>query len=538
MDRDGTTMSPSRSSLVIENSSYHLLTRDRLDKLLDSLTHHEIRRVKARFQNEHFPFDIVGNLPIEVVTLIFKNLPLTEMLRLQRVSSTWKALLSSRDLQSAVLLTRELTCENTQDTVAFIKKRNRIEQGKFVSEIAFTPPHKGAPQWCMAADYSEGHFAWIDNTKFTLNVLNLWTGQLSQFVTEDRQTFSDTKVSNAMVVALARRTCHVWNLGTHEYTNFQLPHPNWTGSFLVHGTNAMFIGRNDSSGIADLIHWSFGSRIARTIPWKDARTIKSLILDPDEEKFIVFHIDDLPDSSSVPSLTTSFIPNVEAHLETFALDDRERGGVFRSTSDRIQSLFLRRDSSVRKSPFRCETHPGQINLNVEEENFWDEDHPDGSESVDSDDPYGAEIYDPELHTWASQRFFSFERNQQLVVHRVHTVRPSLPVPEKLKFISPSPGIIYYAEFQTQWEGDPGRVMVLHASKSDRDPVHDYEAYFEVRKGHGAKIYGDGDFMVFVRPYEMSIHSFNDRAVWNPSQISWPKEILNLGVAKNTLIYGR
>ncbi|CAI7592450.1 unnamed protein product [Penicillium pancosmium] len=506
-----------------------------LDKILDSLTRHEIRRVKARFQNEHFLFDIVGNLPIEIVTLIFQNLPLADMLRLQRVSTTWKARLSSRDLHSAVLLTRELTCENSQETVAFIKKRKRIEHGEFVSEIAFTPPHKGAPRWCMAADYLEGHFAWIDNTKFTLNVLNLWTGQLSQFVTEDRQTFFDTKVSNAMVVALSRRACHVWNIQTREYTNFQLPHPNWTGRFLVHGTNAMFIGRNDSSGIADLIHWSFGSRIARTIAWKDANSIRSLILDPDEEKFTVLHInglsDSLSDNPSDPSLTNSLIANEEAHLETFTLDDQKIGGVFRSTSDRIQTLFLRRDRSVRNSPFLCETHPGHINLNVEEENFWDEPDID-AEFVGSDGQYGAELYDPELHSWGSQRFFSIEGNQQIVVHRVRTVRPSLPVPEMLKFISPSPGIIYYAQCQTQWGGEVSRVMVLHASKPDRDQVHDYEAYFEVRKGHGAKIYGDGDFMVFVRTYDMSIHSFNDRTVWNPSQIDWPEEVLQLDVAKN------
>jgi hypothetical protein len=303
----------------------------------------------------------------------------------------------------------------------------------------------------------------------------------------------------------------------------------------------MFIGRNDSSGIADLIHWSFGSRIARTIPWKDANTIRSLILDPDEEKFTVLHINRLSDgpsdNPSDPSLTNPFIPNVEAHLETFTLDDEERGGVFRSTADRIQTLFLRRDRSVRNSPCRCETHPGHINLNVEEQDFWDEPDLD-AESVGSDGHYGAELYDPELHSWNSQRFFSIEGNQKIVVHRAHTVRPSLPVPEMLKFISPSPGIIYYAECQTQRGGEVSRVMVLHASKPDRDPVHDYEAYFEVRKGHGAKIYGDGDFMVFVRPYDMSIHSFNDRMVWNPSQIGWPEEVLKLGIAKNPMIYGR
>lgn len=161
--------------------------------------------MKARFENEHFQFDIVGNLPIEVVVLIFKDLPLAEMLRLQIVSRTWKTLLSSRELHSGVIMTRGLACENPQDTLAFIKKRRRIEEGHFASEIALTPPRNGTARWCMAADYSAGHFAWIDSTKFTLNVLNLWTGKLSHFVTEDRQTFSDTKISNAIVVALARR---------------------------------------------------------------------------------------------------------------------------------------------------------------------------------------------------------------------------------------------------------------------------------------------------------------------------------------------
>lgn len=293
----------------------------------------------------------------------------------------------------------------------------------------------------------------------------------------------------------------------------------------------MFIGPNDSSGKAVLIHWSFGSRIARTIPWKDTSNIRVLILDPDEEKFIVFHIKDLPSSPSDPSLTTSSIPNVEAHLETFALGDRDRGGVFRSTSDQIKRLFLRRDSTVRIYPFRCETYPGQINLNVEEEDFNDELDPDDPEADQEEFNYR------QYHTWASQRFFSIESDQQIVFHRAHTMRPILPSREEFTFISPSPGILYFAESQKQWGGYANRVMILHAFKSECNLVRDYKTHCELKKGCGARIYGDGDFVVFVKDDEMSIHSFNKRAIWNPSQIAWPEEILNLSLPENRVIFG-
>lgn len=281
----------------------------------------------------------------------------------------------------------------------------------------------------------------------------------------------------------------------------------------------MFIGRTDyTSGKADLIHWSFGSRIARTISWKNAANMRALVLDPNEEKFTVFHIEP-SNMRSDTSLTTSFAPNLEAHMETFALDDRGRGGSFRSISDRIQNIFLRNDWFVRKSHFHCETHPGQINLNVEEEEYCDEPEP------DSDAYQWGEIEAYKPLSWGSQRFF-IEKNQQLVVHRACLRRVAAHSPKIFKFIYLSPGIIYLAVCQDNWNCNDSKVVILQASKSDNDLVYQYEGHSEVGKGRKADIYGDGDFVVFVKDSKMSIHSFNERTVWNPRQIAWPEKMLN------------
>jgi len=158
----------------------------------------------------------VGNLPIEVVALIFGCLDLEDVLRLQIVSRRWKAVLSSDVVQCAPIHapTQWLQRRYASNPATFLKKRLRIQNGIFLTGVFLSPLLQVGNSWATSADYSEGHFAWIDWSSRVLNMLNLWTGQLVKFTTEERQEFKETRVSNVLAVAISRqygiRSSHIW----------------------------------------------------------------------------------------------------------------------------------------------------------------------------------------------------------------------------------------------------------------------------------------------------------------------------------------
>lgn len=173
---------------------------------MNKIALHDLPEILA-LVNKKIKFDIVGNLPIEVVALVFGYLDLEDVLRLQIVSRRWKTVLSSDVVQCAPIHapTRWLQERYALDPANFLKKRLRIQNGIFLTRVLLSPLLQVENLWATSADYSEGHFAWIDWSSRVLNMLNLWTGELVKFTTEERQEFKETRVSNVLAVAISRQ---------------------------------------------------------------------------------------------------------------------------------------------------------------------------------------------------------------------------------------------------------------------------------------------------------------------------------------------
>lgn len=252
------------------------------------------------------------------------------------------------------------------------------------------------------------------------------------------------------------------------------------------------------------IHWSFESRIDRTIPWKapqSMRAIRSVIPDPIDDKFTVVYLDRCPDTDpkstvreylggltpsglAIPILLDMDIDqkiaiplNAEVHIETFTLGNGEEDAAFRSTSDQIQRLSLRRN-----------------------------------------DEESSREYGP--------RFFSLEGDKKVVTHTM--VYSSFDV-NNFNFVSPSPGIFYVIDTRLMRETRAYKfwMQIMHSIKSSNGRIRDYEIYCEVPMEHRTEIYGDGDFIITVNPSDLKVQSFNKLEIWDPDQINWSEELLDL-----------
>lgn len=247
----------------------------------------------------------------------------------------------------------------------------------------------------------------------------------------------------------------MWNLQTHEHTEFQISHYCAKENILVRGTKVLFIQPDsDVDGEGYFIHWSLESRIARTIPWnapRSTRAIRSVTLDPTEDKFTVVYLDDhlkdipctgweymgrldRPSIDLLVDLRNSYDigPNLaissdsKVHIETLALGDGEGDRAFRSTSHQIQKL---------PSRHRRE-EPGE-----------------DEESIG-----------------LGSRLFSLERGQELVIHTAPRYGSDL-----LNCVSPSPGVLYASGISWRTGKPKAEINVLHAVRCDGH-FRDYEDY--------------------------------------------------------------
>ncbi|KAK5788633.1 hypothetical protein VI817_009591 [Penicillium citrinum] len=480
----------------------------RVNKILNKIALHDLPEILA-LVNKKIKFDIVGNLPIEVVALVFGYLDLEDVLRLQIVSRRWKTVLSSDVVQCAPIHapTRWLQERYALDPANFLKKRLRIQNGIFLTRVLLSPLLQVENLWATSADYSEGHFAWIDWSSRVLNMLNLWTGQLVKFTTEERQEFKETRVSNVLAVAISRQTCHVWHIHLHEYACFQLPNALCEGRFFVYGTKVMLLcGKH-------LIHWSFESRTAHTIHWEDASNLKVLALDKNDDGFTVVYNPQIPPSPSSPNIAESLDQRIESremHIEHFALEN----GVFQSTSKQIETFppagwAINKDGpghSHNSCPLYT-LYPGQCSFNPEIvtcSNF--------------------DMFAP-----SSRRdlfylnLISLENGQDVVYHHLREsdiLEFSSPRP-----ISPSPGIIYASQCQCP---DVSICVISHPiifERSNSAPGS-IRSYFSRTGRIDLKcngIYGDEDFIILVDRDCLAIQSFNGRGIWDPDAIEWPHE---------------
>lgn len=272
-----------------------------------------------------------------------------------------------------------------------------------------------------------------------------------------------------------------------------------------------------------IVHWSHELQVLRTIPWEDMETIKTLILDPSVDKFTILSLTRIPDADnedlvdpligSPPALENlpNYHPNTETRVEIFELDNET--GAFKSTSRQTQRMLLRNGEKVDS----CCIQPGQLSM-VDKIKHWDSEHDVGKRNSNSAEHEVNERYIPEPSHCFDHRFCSLEKEQGFVINRAVTVqRPRYH--DGFEFISPSPGVFYFSRFQNEGYGADD-VSIMRPYSPDFSPDHQqlYESIDQLPEGKGARAFGDSDFLVFVKEFAVCIRSFNDSAVWDPSEI--------------------
>lgn len=136
----------------------------------------------------------------------------------------------------------------------------------------------------MAFSYSNGICAWIDESedKPSVATLNLSTGESKNFTTANREGLLHVQISGSTIAALSiRGYCHVWNYDdTSQFSSFRVPSLE-CNLILINGKHIILEYRTY------LVHWSWDTRIARTVDTGDS--LITVAPHPSEDQITVIH---------------------------------------------------------------------------------------------------------------------------------------------------------------------------------------------------------------------------------------------------------
>lgn len=284
---------------------------------MNQLLPDEWREVKVRASSRSFHCDLLDKLPLEIVALIAEHMNLADIILLQRVgiltldpndllltcllkvSRRWKQILSSTSVQLAAIRATmgESALDHTYHPseyspegapggpyVSLIKRRLRLERG--IPMTAFQLPPPRSKSFALTEDgrsvgYSDGICAWLEGEEEATFVIlsHLRTNTETRLTTENRECLVSLRISKSLVAAISwRGYCHVWDISTHIHKAFRIPSLHFN-HFLIHGTKVAL----SYQGI--MVHWSFDSDVARTVPVGPNTAL--LVLYPEQDQFTV-----------------------------------------------------------------------------------------------------------------------------------------------------------------------------------------------------------------------------------------------------------
>lgn len=284
---------------------------------MNQLLPEEWREVKVRASHWTFQCDMLDKLPLEIVALIAEHMNLADIILLQRVggilalypndllltcllkvSRRWKQALSSTSVQLAAIRATmgdsalDPTHHPSEDSpegapggpyVSLIKRRLRLERGIPMTTFQLPPPR--SKPYTLADEgsvgYSNGICAWLEGEEEATFVIlsHLCTNTKTRLTTENRESLVCLRISKSLVAAISwRGYCHVWDISTHIHKAFRIPSLHFD-HFLIHGTKVA-LSYHDF-----VVHWSFDSDVARTVPV--GPNIALLVLYPEQDQFTV-----------------------------------------------------------------------------------------------------------------------------------------------------------------------------------------------------------------------------------------------------------
>ena len=174
----------------------------------------------------------MGNLPLEMIAMIFQHLEIYQIFQARRVSSKWLRCLSASAITDPLLQQWDAMGQTPLRISEVLEPRSmasyRAEhidayrRGLAFSRLAYAWEFQptAVPDDFVCAD---GKLAWIDETRKVLRVLDLEHGTTNFFIPQNRETLHQIAISMFIVVALTTSgKCYVWELSNGRAHSFRL----------------------------------------------------------------------------------------------------------------------------------------------------------------------------------------------------------------------------------------------------------------------------------------------------------------------------
>ena len=219
-------------------------------------------------------YDIIAELPVEIIQNIFLYLPLYECFNAQRVSRRWRKLLSAP--QTIEYLLRwwyprgetDLCIPNDLSVEAIMNLKaehvDAFRTGHPFSKITLlgVPDDLPAPSHDGIA-YAHGVLAWTnrdpsDLTARSIGTLDLKTHLRKNFIAEDRTSFHTVAMSSSIIAALDHAgRCHVWDI-SHPNRRYllQLPSAGYDKMEASGPALAIASSSQNTEGKIEIFTWS------------------------------------------------------------------------------------------------------------------------------------------------------------------------------------------------------------------------------------------------------------------------------------------
>lgn len=182
--------------------------------------------ISALIEETELRFDIVGNLPIELVLVIFKRVDLYQLYQCRRVSRKWLDLLCAGPLLKTILapwrqsgdfqLTIPEGITSVQALDLFAEHEDAFRTGNAFSRLSITI-NANQEKHVRTLSCSGGYLAWRQGGEPSGGIMvhNIQSGQRFCRVMPDRQDVLQFAVSSSLLVAITfDAKCYIWIHGS------------------------------------------------------------------------------------------------------------------------------------------------------------------------------------------------------------------------------------------------------------------------------------------------------------------------------------
>ena len=285
----------------------------RLEGLLKTLTHQQIRELQSAIEAIDMHCDILTKLPLEISQLILRYLPLHQIFQARRVSSKWKQLLSTAQMvnslmrdwypQPGIESDLHIPAGLSAERVASLKAEH-IDA--YRTGNAFKYAKLSCEDLSQSIDsnrlaYADGMMAWVDETDpECVRILDLKTGQEWSFLPENRPYIHAIAISSSMAVLLGSSRCYVLSLKTGYNYFLRLPSDR-TASIAVSGESLAIVycdGYNEKCQHTSALTWTLKNQKTSSfaLPFSLQRRAYSIMLDKRGETLLLFRWASVDDS--------------------------------------------------------------------------------------------------------------------------------------------------------------------------------------------------------------------------------------------------